>query len=79
MRARTGDRIVIEPAGLNGRRRVGIVTGVGHADGHPPFRVHWLDNGHTTLLFPGAGAHIEPRGGGDDDHANGRDPRPVDR
>ncbi|BCJ48324.1 hypothetical protein GCM10010168_77500 [Actinoplanes ianthinogenes] len=60
MRARPGDRIVIDPAGLNGRPRVGIVTGVGHQDGYPPYRVHWLDLGHTTLLFPGLGAHIEP-------------------
>ncbi|GAA4607410.1 hypothetical protein BJY16_006321 [Actinoplanes octamycinicus] len=79
MRARLGDRIVIEPAGVNGRRRVGIITGVGRADGLPPYRVHWLDNGHTTLLFPEVGAHVEPRGGGDDEHASDRDPRSVDR
>ncbi|GAA2852747.1 hypothetical protein Acy02nite_51460 [Actinoplanes cyaneus] len=60
MRARPGDRLVIESARVDGRCRVGVVTAVGRADGHPPYRVRWLDNGHETLLFPGRSAHVEP-------------------
>jgi hypothetical protein len=60
MRARTGDRLVIEGAHPNGWRRVGIITAVGRADGLPPYRVCWLDSGHTTLLLPGPNARIEP-------------------
>jgi hypothetical protein len=31
-----------------------------HADGTPPYEVHWLDDGHVTLVFPGPEAHVEP-------------------
>ncbi|KUL23468.1 DUF1918 domain-containing protein [Actinoplanes awajinensis] len=60
MRAREGDLIVIEPAGLNGRRRIGVIIAVGRPGGLPPYRVRWFDSGHTTLLFPGLGSRIEP-------------------
>jgi hypothetical protein len=63
VKARPGDRIVIEAAVLHGRCRVGIVTAVGRADGGQPYRVRWLDNGHETLLLPGPRARIEPRSG----------------
>ncbi|MFI1996651.1 DUF1918 domain-containing protein [Actinoplanes sp. NPDC020271] len=59
MMAKTGDHIVIEVDGPKGHRREGIITAVGRADGHPPYEVQWLDNGHTTLIFPGPGARIE--------------------
>lgn len=60
MNAKAGDRIVIEFEGPKGHRREGIITAVGHDDGRPPYQVHWLDNGHTTLILPGPGARIEP-------------------
>ncbi|BCY09404.1 DUF1918 domain-containing protein [Actinoplanes sp. L3-i22] len=60
MKARVGDRIVIEVEGPNGHRREGIITAVGRADGLPPYRVQWLENGHTTLIYPGPRARIEP-------------------
>jgi len=59
MIAHVGDRIVIEATHLSETRRVGVVTAVGHADGAPPYRVRWLDDGRTTLIFPGAEARIE--------------------
>lgn len=59
MKAKTGDRIVIEVHGPHGHRREGIVTGAGRADGLPPYRVYWLDDGHSTLIIPGPGARIE--------------------
>ena len=59
MIAQVGDRIVLETSQLGETRRVGVITTVGHADGAPPYRVRWLDTGHTTLIFPGAEARIE--------------------
>jgi hypothetical protein len=60
MRAEVGDRIVIEVVGQHGHRREGVITAVGRADGLPPYRVHWLGDGHTTLILPGPRARIEP-------------------
>lgn len=60
MKAKAGDRIVITADGARGNRREGIITTVGRADGRPPYQVRWLDNGHTTLIFPGPGARIVP-------------------
>ena len=59
MIAHIGDRIVLDDTHLSGRRRVGIVIAVAHADGGPPYRVRWLDDGKTTLIFPGAEARID--------------------
>ncbi|MEV6349668.1 DUF1918 domain-containing protein [Actinoplanes sp. NPDC051851] len=61
MKAQTGDRIVIEGGPAGTRRRVGLIVGVGHADGSPPYQVHWLDDDRTTLLFPGPETHVESR------------------
>jgi len=62
MIARVGDRIVIETTHLSETRRLGVITAVGHADGAPPYRVRWPDDGRTTLIFPGAEARIEHPG-----------------
>ncbi|GGN52025.1 hypothetical protein FHR83_009246 [Actinoplanes campanulatus] len=58
MKARTGDRVVVDAVRLGGERRVGIITTIEHADGTPPYRVRWLSDGRTTL-FPGPETHIE--------------------
>lgn len=60
MIAHIGDRIVLESPHLGEHRRVGVVTAVCHADGAPPYMVRWLDDGRTTLIFPGPDARIEP-------------------
>ncbi|MEU4689962.1 DUF1918 domain-containing protein [Actinoplanes sp. NPDC023714] len=60
MRAHVGDRIVVEGVHLGDERRIGIITVVGHDDGGPPYHVHWLDNGRTTLFYPGPESHIVP-------------------
>ncbi|GAA4607494.1 hypothetical protein BJY16_006360 [Actinoplanes octamycinicus] len=63
MNARTGDRIVIEGNREGEVRRVGVITAVGHPDGRPPYHVRWLEDGHTSVIFPGPEARIEPAGG----------------
>lgn len=60
MIAQVGDRIVLEGTLLSESRRVGVVVAVAHDDGGPPYQVRWLDDGRTTLIFPGAEARIEP-------------------
>ncbi|MGP3919053.1 DUF1918 domain-containing protein [Nonomuraea sp. 10N515B] len=39
-------------------RREGFIVEVSHADGSPPYLVHWLDDGHESLIFPGPDAWI---------------------
>ena len=60
MKAEVGDWLVIEGRRLDARRRKGVVVGLVHADGSPPFRVRWVEDGHETLVVPGPEAHIEP-------------------
>jgi uncharacterized protein DUF1918 len=59
MIAQIGDRLVLEAAHLGEPRRTGVVVAVAHADGGPPYEVRWLDDGRTTLIFPGPEARIE--------------------
>jgi hypothetical protein len=59
MIAHVGDRIVAEGTYLSDHRRAGVVMAVERADGGPPYLVRWLDDGRTTLIFPGPEARIE--------------------
>jgi Domain of unknown function (DUF1918) len=49
MKARVGDRLL--PDGE--QRRAGVIIGLQHADGSPPYVVKWLSDGHIALVFPG--------------------------
>jgi hypothetical protein len=60
MIAHIGDRLVMDGKHLGDARRAGVIVGVSHGDGTPPYQVQWLDDGHTTLIFPGVEARIEP-------------------
>ena len=57
MDARVGDRIAVETTTLDVRRRGGVVLEVLGADDQPPYRVRW-DDGHESVYFPGADAHV---------------------
>lgn len=59
MRAKLGDRLILEGTHVGDRRRIGIVTEVRHPDGSPPYVVRWLDDGHEALVFPGPDARVE--------------------
>jgi Domain of unknown function (DUF1918) len=61
MKAKVGDRLVINGTNLGDRRRVGVVTGVEHPDGSPPYVVRWLEDDHESVVFPGPTAHVETR------------------
>ena len=60
MKAKVGERLVLEGTHVGDRRRSGVVIGLRHEDGSPPYVVRWLDDGHEGLVFPGPDAHIEP-------------------
>jgi len=60
MRAQVGDRIVIRSPHVDEPVRDGEVLEVRGADGAPPYRVRWSDNGHEGLLFPGPDATVRP-------------------
>jgi hypothetical protein len=59
MKAKIGDRLILEGTHVGDPRRVGIVTQVRHEDGTPPYTVRWLDTGREALVFPGPEARIE--------------------
>ncbi|MBB6171828.1 hypothetical protein HNR23_001888 [Nocardiopsis mwathae] len=67
MRARIGDRLVVESERHDMHRRTGVVTEVRGDNGAPPYQVRWLDEDkdHEVLVYPGPDAHIEegPVGG----------------
>lgn len=65
MKASVGDRIVIAPNRLDGVVRDGRIVECRHADGSPPYVVEWSDTGHTALVFPGPGAHVQHFGSED--------------
>jgi hypothetical protein len=61
MKAKVGDRLVINGTNLGDRRRVVVVTAVGHPDGSPPYVVRWLEDDHESVVFPGPTSHVETR------------------
>lgn len=61
MHAKVGDRIVVEGAQLGQPRRVGQILEVRQQGDVVHYRVRWAD-GHETIYFPGADAHVESGG-----------------
>lgn len=61
MHAALGDDIIVEPATVDSPRRHGrVVEVIGVGDGEH-YRVRWQD-GHESVYFPGADAHVVPTG-----------------
>jgi len=60
MEAHKGDRLVIEGNKLGQARRTGEVVKVEGDPAHQRLWVRWED-GHESMLMPGAGARVEPR------------------
>ncbi|HXP21882.1 MAG TPA: DUF1918 domain-containing protein [Streptosporangiaceae bacterium] len=58
MRAYVGDRLIID----GDPKRTGIVIGVPHEDGSPPYVVKWLANGHIAMVSPDQYTVIIPAG-----------------
>jgi hypothetical protein len=58
MKAKVGDRLILEGNHVGDPRRLGTITELRHQDGTPPYLVRWED-GHEGLVFPGSDGHIE--------------------
>jgi hypothetical protein len=56
MRAKVGDRLIVE----GDHARSGLIIGVPHADGSPPYIVKWLAGGHIAMVSPGQFARVIP-------------------
>jgi hypothetical protein len=56
MFARMGDRLIVE----GDLARAGLIIGIPHEDGSPPYIVKWLANGHIAMVSPGQFARIIP-------------------
>ncbi|MCA1981865.1 DUF1918 domain-containing protein [Nocardioides nematodiphilus] len=59
MYAHAGERIVIRSHHVGTPERDGEILEVRHADGSPPYRVRWSDDGHESLFFPGPDAYVD--------------------
>ena len=49
MYAHVGDRLIAE----GDSARSGLIIGVPHKDGSPPYIVKWLSDGHIAMVWPG--------------------------
>lgn len=58
MHAKIGDWLVVESNQLGHEPRRGLIVDVPAGDGAPPYRVHWLDDDHFALVFPGPDARV---------------------
>ncbi len=59
MQASVGDRLVIHGKTVESPDRAGEVIEVHGENGGPPYLVRF-DDGHETLVYPGADAVIQP-------------------
>lgn len=65
MHATVGDELIIRSRRDDEHERAGIILEVRGANGEPPFRVRWEDNGHEGLVFPGPDAIVRSLGSGE--------------
>jgi hypothetical protein len=61
MQANVGDRLHVHGNIVGSPDRTGEIVEVKGAQGEPPYLVRF-DDGHTTLVFPGPDAVVEPVG-----------------
>lgn len=59
MKAKKGDRLIVEGHTDSEHRRQADVLEVRGADGAPPYLVRWTD-GHEGLVYPGTDARVIP-------------------
>lgn len=55
--AHVGDWLEVS-AGPGTHARRGQIVALVHPDGTPPYRVHWLEDEHESLVFPPPDAHV---------------------
>ena len=65
MKAQVGQDLVVRARRQGEPDRDGEVLEVRGDDGGPPYVVRWSDDGHVSLIYPGADAYVatpEPDG-----------------
>lgn len=60
MHAQAGDWLVVEGRDISHHARRAQILSVRSADGTPPYRVRWADDGHEALVVPGPDTHVAP-------------------
>jgi hypothetical protein len=58
--AEVGYWLVVHGRSLDMPRREGQIVEVPHADGSPPYVVHWLDQDRLSTVFPGPDTTVSP-------------------
>ncbi|MGY1747322.1 DUF1918 domain-containing protein [Blastococcus sp. SYSU D00695] len=58
MQAEIGNWLVVHGRTLGAHVREGLIVGVPHADGSPPYEVRWTDDDRVGLVFPGPDATV---------------------
>jgi hypothetical protein len=58
MRASVGDWLITESSSDHAHFRRAKILQTQGSDGEPPYLVHWVDNDHESLIFPGPDSQI---------------------
>ena len=58
MNAKVGDRLLVHNLHLGEPSRDGEILEVRGPNGTPPYLVRWSEDGHESLIFPGAGLEV---------------------
>jgi len=58
MHAEVGNWLLVRGRTLDAPVREGLVVGVPHPDGSPPYVVRWLDDDRSSIVFPGPDASL---------------------
>lgn len=58
MHAQVGDWLIVSSGAHGHVEHRGEITAVPSADGSPPYRVHWTEDDHEALVFPGPDARV---------------------
>lgn len=58
MNAKVGDRLLVHNLHLGEPSRDGEILEVRGPNGTPPYLVRWSDDGHESLIYPGAGLEV---------------------
>lgn len=58
MHAQVGDWLLVSSGAHGHAEHRGKILEVTSADGSPPYRVHWIEDDHEAIVFPGPDARV---------------------
>ena len=59
MNAQIGDWLLVPPGPHEHHLRRGMIIGLFHPDGSPPYQVRWIDDDRISVVFPPPDAHLQ--------------------